>query len=187
MSYDFNQATRIPKRPAIAERRRAVRQNFSAAAEVVEVVSGARLRLIARVSDLSTGGCYLDTINPFSPETKTHLRIHHGNVSFTCVAVVKSAQIGMGMGLAFGTLDQARKDILESWPDGSRPSVPAEFSVEETWKDAEPAASQNGNGDSPEPSESAKPALSNRLVKVLHEKGLLSDKEVAELLGKDGL
>ena len=76
MSNNINTNTATPKRPVIVEQRRSVRHSFSAAAEVVEVVSGTRLRMNARVADLSLGGCYLDTINPFAPETRAHLRIN---------------------------------------------------------------------------------------------------------------
>src|SRR5580698_3807834 len=98
-NFRISPSTRLPRRSGAAERRRDARQDFSADAEVVEEVSGTRLYMNARVEDLSLGGCYLDTINPFAPETRAYLRINYRNMRFVCLATVKSAQLGMGMGL----------------------------------------------------------------------------------------
>jgi hypothetical protein len=51
------------RKPAKNERRCAQRQPFIATAEVIDVRTGGRLSV--RTTDLSTGGCYIDTVNPF--------------------------------------------------------------------------------------------------------------------------
>ena len=55
------------------ERRRAPRHPFVAAAEVEDVAVGSRLP--TRVSDLSVGGCYVDTVNPFPAGTEVRVKI----------------------------------------------------------------------------------------------------------------
>jgi hypothetical protein len=156
------------------ERRRDPRHSFCADAEVVEVVSGACLRMNARVADLSMGGCYLDTRNPFAPGTRTHVGIRAANNNFTCVATVKSSQPGMGMGVAFEPLTQTQTDLLHSWldkfltstfePDAAQVFVPSNG----IRRDADPAPDD----------------LSLRLAKLLLRKGLLAQADLTELLSK---
>ena len=45
------------------ERRKHSRYSFSAAVELMEMRSAARIQ--GRLSDLGRGGCYIDTISPF--------------------------------------------------------------------------------------------------------------------------
>jgi hypothetical protein len=156
--------------PAV-ERRRDPRFSFCADAEVVEVVSGACLRMNARVADLSMGGCYLDTRNPFAPGTRTHVGIRVANSNFTCVATVKSSQPGMGMGVAFEPLTQAQTDLLHSWIHNASSNF--EFDTERGYVP--------GNSTHPD----ANPApedLSLRLAKLLLRKGLLDQADLSQLL-----
>jgi hypothetical protein len=157
---------------AAVERRRDPRHSFCADAEVVEVVSGACLRMNARVADLSMGGCYLDTRNPFAPGTRTHVGIRVANSNFACVATVKSSQPGMGMGVAFEPLTQTQTDLLHTWLDNSLTST-FEFDNERvlapnnsTHPDANPAPED----------------LSLRLAKLLLRKGLLDQADLTQLL-----
>src|SRR5215472_10892988 len=60
------------------ERRIFPRYPFSAAAEAVY----ADARLHGRTSDLSRGGCYVDTINPFPMGAEIRIRISKGNQTF---------------------------------------------------------------------------------------------------------
>lgn len=160
--------------PAI-ERRRDPRFSFCADAEVVEVVSGACLRMNARVADLSMGGCYLDTRNPFATGTRTHVGIRAANSNFTCVATVKSSQPGMGMGVAFEPLTQTQTDLLHSWLDNSVTST-FEFDTERAF-----APNNTTHPDAnPVPED-----LSLRLAKLLLRKGLIDQADLTQLLSKD--
>jgi hypothetical protein len=183
MSPDFNAAIGSPRRRTAAERRRHARQSFSADAEIVEVVSGTRLRMTARVADLSMGGCYLDTINPFAPGALAHLRIHSRNTDLLCVATVKSCQPGMGMGLAFEGLTKANSDLLKAWLDDSSSTATEDVEAEDMLKAGQaiivPEISVSGG------LQSHHDALSIRLAKLLHTKGVLNDTEIVRLLGKD--
>jgi hypothetical protein len=193
MNHHTGARPELPKRPAAAERRRNPRHNFSADAEVVEVVSGTRLRMTARVADLSIGGCYLDTINPFAPGTRAHLRIRHLGADFTCVATVKSCQPGMGMGLAFEELDRAHSDLLNSWEArlaAQVPATPVDLDANDLWQTAHPSAPACGNAASAfhtkgaAAEQAAHDDFSHRLATLLHRKGVLTDSEMIHLLAK---
>jgi PilZ domain len=95
------------------ERRLADRHPFSAAAVIVD--SHASMRLKARCSDLSLGGCYLDTINPFSGGTLAHLELRTADTVFQVVARVTFSHTGMGMGLGFQDLTPEQTSVLVNW------------------------------------------------------------------------
>jgi hypothetical protein len=153
---------------AAGNRRLANRHSFSATAEVVEIVSGARLQ--TRAADLSQKGCYLDTLNPFANGTKVQVRICWERVELRCAAEVRDSQPGMGMGVAFAELDQAQKALIQSWIERLVSPPPADLSQPDL-EIAKPATP-------PEDPE----ALAQRLIHLLHKKGLLSSSDVATLL-----
>src|SRR6266852_6205232 len=95
------------------ERRAHARYPFTAGAEVLDARSGARLN--ARVSDLSRGGCYVDSISPFTVGTEVKLRITKDASSFSSQAKVVYSSVGMGMGLAFTVIEPEQRWILEKW------------------------------------------------------------------------
>jgi hypothetical protein len=125
----------------------------------------------ARVADLSMGGCYLDTRNPFAPGTRTHVGIRVANSNFTCVATVKSSQPGVGMGVAFEPLTQTQTDLLHSWLENSVTST-FEFDTERVFA---PSTSTHPDANPPED-------LSLRLAKLLLRKGLLDQADLTQLL-----
>jgi hypothetical protein len=151
------------------DRRQGQRHTFSAAAEVAEVVSGARLS--TRAADLSQNGCYLDSLNPFTIGTNVRVRILWGGAELTCAAVVRDSQPGMGMGVAFTDLDDARKALIASWIE--RLSSPALANLS-------PSPLSENAKSFPPPDQ--RDVLAVRLIDVLHKKGLLSSNDVASLL-----
>jgi hypothetical protein len=95
------------------ERRSAPRSAFTAAVAVVEPKSGTRID--AHTSDLSIGGCYVDTMNPFPEGTEVQLRLTTLGKSFNAKARVIYCLIGVGMGLRFITVGPEQLSILEKW------------------------------------------------------------------------
>jgi hypothetical protein len=96
--------------------RRAPRYPFIASAEVVEENSGSRMN--TRVSDLSLGGCYVDTINPLPDGTVVHLKIFTQTHSFEAPAMVVYSHIHLGMGMKFREVQPKYEEILRLWlPD----------------------------------------------------------------------
>ena len=105
-------------RGAAKERRLASRHPFSAAAVVVD--PRASMRLQARCSDLSLGGCYLDTMNPFAEGTFAQLELRTAETVFEAVARVNSSHVGMGMGLGFQDLTSEQTSVLAHWLGGEQ-------------------------------------------------------------------
>jgi hypothetical protein len=98
---------------AAQERRKTPRYSFSASAEAVHLQADTRLS--GRVSDLSRGGCYVDTINPFPVGADVKIRITKANTSLVAEASVLYSTSGMGMGLIFTKIDDERLPVLEQW------------------------------------------------------------------------
>jgi len=96
-----------------SERRSAPRFPFVAEAELTELRS--ETQLSARISELSLGGCYVDTLNPFPQQTFVRLRLIQGKEIFETRARVVYVHAGIGMGLAFAELTADRKSMLVAW------------------------------------------------------------------------
>ena len=103
------------ERAAVAEpdRRMASRNMLVASVEAEELTSG--VNLSARTSDVSVHGCYLDTINPFSPGTRIRVHLTKGNETVHSLAVVTYAHTGLGMGVAFTEISEDSREIIERW------------------------------------------------------------------------
>ncbi len=160
------------------ERRAHARFPFTAGAEVLDARSGARLN--ARVSDLSRGGCYVDSISPFTVGTEVKLRITKDASSFSSQAKVVYSSVGMGMGLAFTVIEPEQRWILEKWLAELRgePS-PEPESLEEP--KSGPIVEQSETADS---TRSEQSYVLNELIIALMRKRVLTDAEGKALLQK---
>jgi hypothetical protein len=98
---------------AVAERRITIRQPFSSEALVAD--SDANIRLLARCTDLSLEGCYVDTLNPFPTGTIAHVELRTADRVFEAVARVNSSHMGMGMGLCFQDMTPDQTSVLMNW------------------------------------------------------------------------
>jgi hypothetical protein len=96
-----------------AESRTQTRFPFTAAAEVYELRT--QTRVTARCSDLSSGGCYVDTLSPFAVGAVVRIRIETDKREFEAGAVVAYAHASMGMVLAFTAIKSEHQDVLRSW------------------------------------------------------------------------
>jgi hypothetical protein len=95
-------------------KRRAVRRcPFVASAEVTELSS--KTRLSARISELGLGGCYVETMNPFSEGSLVQLRILRDQGVFEAKAKVVYTHSNFGMGLAFTEMVPNQRSLLEDW------------------------------------------------------------------------
>jgi len=95
------------------ERRNVPRQPLVLSTEVVELPRGARL--IARTSDISLTGCYIDTLNPVPVGSHVRLRITHHNETFEVVGRVVYVSYGLGMGVVFTEVNEEQKARLTRW------------------------------------------------------------------------
>ena len=96
--------------------RREPRYPFIASAELLEENSGSRMS--TRISDLSLGGCYVDTINPLPDGTLVHLKIYTETHSFETQATVVYSHVHLGMGMKFREVHPKSEEVLRLWlPD----------------------------------------------------------------------
>jgi hypothetical protein len=95
------------------ERRRAPRFPFIASAEVLAEDTGSRMS--TRISDLSTSGCYVDTINPLPDGTLVQVKIFTETQKFEAPATVVFSHTHLGMGLAFREVQPSSQDVLQNW------------------------------------------------------------------------
>jgi hypothetical protein len=95
------------------ERRSASRIMLVASVEAEEITNG--ISLSARTSDVSVHGCYLDTLNPFSPGTRIRVHLTKGNQTFHSLGVVTYTHQGMGMGVAFMEISPGAREIVQGW------------------------------------------------------------------------
>jgi len=154
---------------ATADRRNADRHSFTAAAEVIELSSGARFS--TRTTDLGPGGCFVDTMVPFPVSSKVRVTVRKGQANFETTGVVVYSQTGLGMGIAFDTMELGQRHALDSWladlteTKQAATSVPASYGAYE---------SVSGKSQST--------AAVTRLVKLMIGKGLLTEAEGASIL-----
>jgi PilZ domain len=95
------------------ERRIAERHMFTASAEVIELVSGARF--CTRTTDLGPGGCFVDTTVPFPVGSKLRIALQKGKNTFQTAGTVVYSQVGLGMGIAFEDHDPEQRLALAEW------------------------------------------------------------------------
>ncbi len=107
------------------ERRLTQRFPFTAAAEVIDLRSKARVT--GRSSDLGLGGCYIDTLAPFPLGTMVQVRMERDLREFEAAGVVSYALVSMGMGLAFTEIKPEFQTVLETWIaelNGEKTTIP---------------------------------------------------------------
>jgi PilZ domain len=96
-----------------SERRRAPRYQFIADAEVIEIESNTKLS--AKTGDLSSGGCFLDMLNPSPEGTEIQVRISHESITFTARGRVVFIFPNMGMGVVFTRVEDDQLAALQKW------------------------------------------------------------------------
>jgi hypothetical protein len=160
---------------ASIERRKYSRYPFSASAEVVETLSGARIQ--GRISDLGRGGCYIGAMSSFGVNSEVKMRIVDQNRTFVAQAKVVFAAAGMGMGLMFTVIDPEQSPVLDGWlAELSGGVQPEPLATEQERPDHTGAADKT-------PSQEQSYVL-NELIIALMRKNVLSDLEGKALLQK---
>jgi hypothetical protein len=95
------------------ERRHHTRYPISASLEAVELQS--KTRFSGRISDLSMGGCYVDTITALAVGATLKIRLTLDGKFFETKASVIASSAGMGMGLMFTETEPEQLEILKAW------------------------------------------------------------------------
>ena len=151
------------------DRRLASRNMLVASVEAEELTSG--MSLSARTSDVSVHGCYLDTINPFSPGTRIRVHLTKANETFHSLAVVTYAHTGLGMGVAFTEISQDAREIIQRWIADLERGNPS------------PAFSRSIRNPAPGTSiDDRTTSRVERLVQILVLKGMLTHEEARTIL-----
>jgi PilZ domain len=91
--------------------RRSPRFPFIASAQVIETRTEARL--VARLSDLSREGCYLDMLNPLPTGTRLKINVTHQNQQLDAVGRVVHSELNVGMGIQFEEVGQ--RAVMDAW------------------------------------------------------------------------
>jgi hypothetical protein len=160
-----------PEKQSPQERRRALRYPCAAAAEVYDLQS--QTRLTGRCSDVSLGGCYVDTLAPLAVGSQVRVRIQRDLVEFEAEAVVSYAHVSMGMGLAFSKMKPEHQAVLRSWI--------AELSGGQVTGEATPPAGPAG--DAQAEIDHLRQVLTD-VIQLMIRKKILAADEAARILGQ---
>jgi PilZ domain len=152
------------------ERRRHERFPFNADAEIVELSS--RTRSPGRCSDLGPGGCYVDTMAPFSVGAEVRIRIKRESREFEAAAVVTYAHPSLGMGMKFTGISREHQEVLNSWLAEVSGGACKGIDPPQTQPDLEAGGDTNFL------------LVLNQLVALLARKKILTESEGAGLLRK---
>lgn len=152
------------------ERRNSIRFQFTASAQVVDRVTGARFS--TRTTDLGPGGCFVDTLVPFPEGTVVHISLQKGQNTFETDGYVVYSQSGLGMGLAFNDLVAEQATALRDWLKEVTAEREATFEILRTAR----------NISAPGPGSVGEKAMIVRIVQLLVSKGMLTEGEGSQVL-----
>lgn len=163
-----------PDRRARTERRSNPRYHFTATAEILDL--GSRAQCSARTSDISLGGCFVDTTSPFAVGTVTKVRLTKERESLIAAAVVASSMTGMGMGLRFTNVEAQQSRVLEKWIGELSGELPKEFEADFDEANSSQAASDEVR------LQGEHQYILNELIVALMRRGILSEAQGKEML-----
>jgi len=89
-----------------AERRRYPR--FPTNAEIELKRGGTEQVSLLKMSDLSLGGCYAETMSPLPVDTSVEMMLKVGPIGIPIKGVVRTSHVSMGMGVGFTHVDPER-------------------------------------------------------------------------------
>lgn len=151
------------------ERRSAARSPFVATTEILDVQTGECSRV--RTADLSTQGCYIDTLNPLPVGATVRLQIEKESDVLEFRGRVVSSHNGSGMGVVFEGMAGEQRAMLAKWLRGTSSVPAASFGVKP--REEQEVEIEGQCEDDPR---------FLRLVNVLHRKGILNESDVRTLL-----
>lgn len=172
MIGENNYSSSVSSDPGLPERRKFPRYAFTATVEMVEPQSQTRIQ--GRTSDLSRGGCYVDSTSSFPIGSMLVIRLTKDMRSFQAQAVVTYSIEGMGMGIKFTDADAEQISILEKWVAELRGEMLPETTLAQT---ADPTLAQRG-------ASQAEYSVLNELVMELMRQGVLSNTKGEAMLQK---
>ena len=98
----------------VEQQRREFRSSFDATAEVAPEASPSET-VVARVTELSLNGCYIQTPAPFAVDAMVLVKIFHANAYFEAKARVLYVKAASGMGVSFREVKPHCQSVLQKW------------------------------------------------------------------------
>jgi hypothetical protein len=95
------------------ERRSAPRYPFSANALILEPIN--QIRRTAKISEISTGGCYVEGLEEFDKSTVIRILIIGTSGCFATWATVAYVQRGTGTGVQFCDTQPSQQRVVDGW------------------------------------------------------------------------
>jgi|HubBroStandDraft_6_1064221.scaffolds.fasta_scaffold00938_10 hypothetical protein len=158
--------------------------------EAQVTILGDSVRLPARITDISLGGCYVEMLAPLPLDTIIELTLNPGDTTIHTIGKVRSSQTGFGMGVSFTRLSPEDFEKLRKFA----PPAPAIPETVEVASSPAIGARSRGNAPPPIPHSTALQGFSleqattaevfGAVVRVLFRKGLVSQAELLEELEK---
>ncbi len=99
---------------ASAEQRDSERRPFIASIELFDLERGTSV-LAGRTSDLSSGGCYVDSMNSIPSGSQVRVRIEHSGKILEAVGAVAYSSAGNGFGISFVYMSPQDQRTLTQW------------------------------------------------------------------------
>ena len=160
-----------------AERRTYPRHAFTATVEAYDPAT--KLRVKGRTSDLSRGGCYVDTISPFGLGTCAKVRITKDSKTFDTEARVVYMQASMGMGMMFSDLLPPQVEVIDRWIGEATGEI-----AESSGGDFVVGAGNSGEAAAASKLKEEQQYVLNDLVIALMHKGILEEAEGKAMLAR---
>jgi hypothetical protein len=88
---------------------------YLASAQAEVVGPAATQSVLGRATVLGRGGCYVDTVSPFTTGSVVQVRVFGGSYSFQTSAKVTYLDASRGIGLAFADTSPDQIAILSAW------------------------------------------------------------------------
>jgi hypothetical protein len=95
---------RVPRTP---------REALVAEVEVSDLQSGRSV--VARTADISMGGCFVETSDPFSLRAAVTVKLTYNEVSLTIFGDIVRSEAGKGMAIRFRALEPNQTATLKGW------------------------------------------------------------------------
>ena len=100
----------VPISAAVRERRRFTRYNLSVGLELQ--CEGSDVPTYLKTSDVSVGGCYIETMLPFAKNTALEIRMWLSSGKLLTKGIIRTSIPSLGMGIEFIDMTSAEIDLL---------------------------------------------------------------------------
>jgi hypothetical protein len=159
-------------------------------------IPGSSVSLPGKVTDISLGGCYVETLAPLPVDTMIELALTAGDTTLCASGKVRSSQTGLGMGVAFASMSPGDFETLRKFSLAASGSPEITMPVGQTAQQLQTKAqvgspltqaARSNHGSSLTAPPKHLPTTAEALeavIRVLLRKGLLARDELTEELDR---